>query len=276
MGPGLESVLDGALSAAKRVRSETALGEGPVSIAAAACQLARDLHGELAQRRAVLVGAGDMGELIAEGLLAAGLGHLDVTASRASRAETLARTLNAHVIGFDKLGDTLPMADIVLAAVGGRTVTFSTESVGRALKARRRRPVFLIDCAIPGDIDPAVNRLDGAFLYDLADLERVAMKGRTSREQSAVTARAIITEEVEAFGKERDARQAVPTIVDLRSYFEEQRLSVLDENLPTSEATRLLINRLLHNPSEVLKEAAASGEDWQSMERLLKKLFRLE
>ncbi len=276
IGSGLEGILDAALSAAKRVRSETAIGEGPVSIAAAACQLARDLHGDLSSRRAVLVGAGDMGELVAEALLTAGLGHLDVTAPRASRAETLARTLNAHVIPFDQLTETLPQADLVLSAVGGLTVTFSADRVARALKARRRRPVFLIDCAIPGDFDPAVNRLDGAFLYDLADLERVALKGLSSREQSAVTARAIIAEEVAAFGKERTARKAVPILVDLRRWFEEQRLGVLDENLPSSEATRLLINRLLHNPSEVLKEAAAAGEDWEAMERLLKKLFRLE
>lgn len=276
MGTGLEGVLDAALSAAKRVRTETAIGEGPVSIAAAACQVARDLHGDLSTRRAILAGAGDMGEMVAESLLAAGLGHLDVTAPRTSRAEAVARALNANVIPFESLPETLPLADVVLSAVGARVVTFGTDVVARALKARRRRPVFLVDCAIPGDVDPAVNRLDGAFLYDLTDLERVAMKGRSSREQSAVAARAIVEEEVAAFGKDRTARQAVPVIVGLRRYFEDQRLGVLDENIPSSEATRLLINRLLHNPSEVLKEAAAQGEDWQSMERLLKKLFRLE
>lgn len=276
MGPGLDNVLDAALSTAKRVRNETAIGEGPVSIAAAACQLARDLHGDLAQRRALLVGAGDMGELVAESLLAAGLGHLDVTAPRASRAESLARSLGAHVVAYEILAETLPLADVVLAAVGGRVVTFSADAISRALKARRKRPVFLIDCAIPGDIDPAVNRLDGAFLYDLADLERTAMKGRNNREQAAVAAHAIIEQEVAAFGDAHASRQAVPALVTLRSWFENQRQAVLAEPVSAEEATRLLINRLLHDPTEVLKQAAITGEDWDEMERLLKKLYRLE
>ncbi len=276
MGANLDGVLDAALSTAKRVRSETSIGEGPVSIAAAACQLARDLHGDLSSRRALLVGAGDMGELVAESLLAAGLGRLEVTAPRITRAEAVARALNAHVVPYEDMSDILPMADVVLAAVGGRSVAFTSDAVARALKARRRRPVFLIDCAIPGDIDPAVNRLDGAFLYDLADLERVALKGRTSREQAAVSAKAIIEDEVAAFGKERISRQAVPAIVELRQYFEEQRQAVLEDNLSAPEATRLLINRLLHAPSEVLKEGAVESGEWAEMERLLKKLFRLE
>ena len=276
MGPGLEGILDAALSAAKRVRNETAIGEGPVSIAAAACQLARDLHGDLASRRAVLVGAGDMGELVAESLLAAGLGHLDVTAPRASRAEALARTLNAHQLAYEALPDILPQADLVLTAVGGRTITFSTDLVARALKARRRRPVFLIDCAIPGDIDPAVNRLDGAFLYDLADLERVAMKGRSSRELAAVAAWAIMDAEVAAFAQQQNSRQAVPAIVALRQHFETVRQAIVAEGLDADEATRRLVNRLLHDPSEQLKQQAAEGSDSAAMEHLLKKLFRLE
>ena len=276
IGPGLDGVVDAALSAAKRVRNETAIGEGPVSIAAAACQLARDLHGDLSSRRALLVGAGDMGELVAEALLAAGLGRLEVTAPRASRAEAVAAALNAYVVPFESVVDVLPLADVVLSAVGGRAVAFSADAVARALKARRRRPVFLIDCAIPGDIDPAVNRLDGAFLYDLTDLEKVALKGRTSREQAAIAARAIVEEEVAAYGKDRTSRKAAPAIVELRQFFEDQRQAVLNENLPAAESTRLLINRLLHAPSEVLKDGAAGGEDWDQMERLLKKLFRLE
>ena len=276
MGPGLETVLDAALSAAKRVRNETAIGEGPVSIAAAATQIARDLHGDLSSRRALLVGAGDMGELVAESLLSAGLGHLDVTAPRASRAEAVARALNAHVIDYQSLTEALPLADVVLVAVGGRTVTFASDMMGRALKARRRKPMFLIDCAIPGDIDPAVNRLDGAFLYDLTDLEKVAMKGRSSREHAAVAAAAIIEQEVASFGQHQSSRQAVPAIVSLRQWFEDQRQAVLLENVSADEATRLLINRLLHAPSEELKATAADGPQWAEMERVLKKLFRLE
>lgn len=276
VGPQLEAALQAAQGAAKRVRSDTAIGEGPVSIAAAACELARDLHGDLSQRQGLLIGAGDMGELVAESLMAAGLARIEIMAPRASRAEALAEALDGYVVAFDQLVDALPKADVVLVAVGGRHVTLTAEMVGKAIKKRRRRPVFMIDCGIPGDVEPAVNRLDGAFLYDMADLERVALKSRSSREQAAVTAWAIIEQEVEAYVKGRMALAAVPAIVALRQHLDEMRQTVLAEVGDDAErATQLLVNRLAHAPSEVLKQAAASGGAWEHLEDALKKLFRL-
>ncbi len=274
----LEAVLQAALAAAKRVRSETAIGEGPVSIAAATVQLARDLHGDLDTRRGLLVGAGDMGELVAESLLAAGLAGLTVTAPRLVRAEALAQSLNSHVTPFETLRDALVGADIVLSNVGGRHMVLTSEIMTQVLRQRRRRPMFLVDIGIPGDIEPAVNRLEGAFLYDLADLERVALQGRATREQAARAAREIIDDEVAGFLKNRAARAAVPAIVALRHSFEAMRDAVLAEaGGDAAEATRLLINRLLHAPSEEMRAAASSGNaEWEAMERLLKTLFRLD
>lgn len=276
-GPELETVLQAAFGAAKRVRSETHIGEGPVSIAAAAVQLARDLHGELSTCSGLVVGAGDMGELVAESLLAAGLGRLSITAPRASRAEALAHTLNAHVVPFEDMKDALAGADVVVASTGGRHVLVTAEVVAAALKKRRRKPVFLVDAGIPGDIEPAVNRVDGAFLYDLNDLERVALEGRATREQAARAAWAILDDEVAGFLRGRAARVAVPAIVALRHRFEESRDAVLAESHGDADAaTRLLIHRLLHAPSEVMKSVAAEGTEWQQMEKTLRKLFRLE
>jgi glutamyl-tRNA reductase len=276
-GSDLETVLQAALAAAKRVRAETSIGAGPVSIAAATVQLARDLHGDLAGRRGLLVGGGDMGELVAESLLAAGLTGLTVTAPRQGRAEALAQSLNGHVVPFEQMREALVGADIVLSNVGGRHMVVTSETMTQVLRQRRRRPMFLVDMGIPGDIEPAVNRLEGAFLYDLADLERVALQGLATREQAASAARTIIDEEVAAFLKGRAARAAVPAIVALRHRFEAMRDAVLAETGgDAAEATRLLVNRLLHAPSETMRAAAAGGEEWEAMEKVLRALFRLD
>jgi glutamyl-tRNA reductase len=276
-GPELEAVLQAAFNAAKRIRSETRIGEGPVSIAAAAVQIARDLHGDLSRCTALLVGAADMGELVAESLQAAGIGRLLVTAPRASRAEALAVTLNANVVGFDALRDMLADADLVVCSVGTRAITITAEMMNAALKKRRRKPVFVVDAGIPGDVEPAVNRVDGAFLYDLADLEKVALEGRSAREQAARAAWAMLEDEVGGFLRGRAARVAVPAIISLRQRCDEIRDGVLAENPANADdATRLLLNRLLHAPTEVMKSVAADGPEWQAMEKTLRKLFRLD
>lgn len=280
-GADLEALMQAAYGAAKRVRSDTRIGERPVSIAAAAVQFAKDLHGDLDRCSALLVGAGDMGELVAESLLASGLTRLTVTAPRLTRAESVARTLNARVAPFDALPDALAEADIVLACVGGRHAVLTAEQITHALKKRRRKPIFLVDAGIPGDIEPAVNRIEGAFLYDLTDLERVALEGRANREAAARTAWGILDEELAGFFKGRAARTAVPAIVALRDRFERERVQVLrDAGGDADRATRLLIHRLLHDPSQVMKDIAGLGEaghaDWDQTEHTLRRLFRLE
>lgn len=280
-GADLEALLQAAYSAAKRVRSDTHIGERPVSIAAAAVQFAKDLHGDLDRCSALLVGAGDMGELVAEALQAGGLTRLTVTAPRLARAESVARTLNAHVRPFDSLTEALAEADIVLASLGSRHVVITAEQITQALRKRRRKPMFLVDAGIPGDIEPAVNRVEGAFLYDLTDLERVALEGRANREAAARTAWGILDEELSGFFKGRAARAAVPAIVALRDHFERARDQALREAAGDADkATRLLIHRLLHDPSEVMKDMAGLGAagrpDWELAEHTLRRLFRLE
>lgn len=279
-GKELEAVLQAAYGAAKRVRTETAIGERPVSTAAAAVELARGVHGDLGRCGGLLVGTGDMGELVAEALLAAGLGHLVVAHPRAGRAEATARTLNCHVAPFEDLAHALADADVLVTALGARRSIITAEMVKGALKSRRMRPVFLVDASIPGDIDTAVERLDGAFLYSLDDLESVAMRGRASRETEARTALNIIDDEVAGFLRGRAARAAVPTLTALRRHFETARDdAIADAGGDADKATRLLINRLLHGPSEALREIAALGSDGttdlRETERALNRLFRL-
>lgn len=276
-GPELEAVLQAAFAAAKRIRTETVIGEGPVSIAAAAVQMARDLHGDLSRCTVLLVGAADMGELVAESLLAAGVTRLLVTAPRASRAEAVAASLNGNVVGFETLREVLVDADVVVCSVGTRNITLTAEMMSAALKKRRRKPMFVVDAGIPGDVEPAVNRVDGAFLYDLGDLERVALEGRAGREQAARAAWGILEDEVGGFLKGRAARVAVPAIVSLRQHCEAMREAILAEHPGSPEdATRLLLNRLLHAPTEAMKSVAAEGPEWQTMEKTLRKLFHLD
>ena len=275
-GSGLEALLQAAYGAAKRVRNETAIGERPVSMASAAVQVARDLYGELDRRGGLLVGDGDMAELICENLKAADLTHLTAIHPLEARAEAVARTLDCHVAPYADLADRLADADVVVFSVGARRHALSADMMAAALGRRRHRPILLVDAAIPGDVEAAVNRMDEVFLYDLADLERVAMEGRGSREAEARTAWAIIDDEVAGFLKGRAERSAVPALVRLRRRFDEARAEVLaDSPTDAAEATRRLVNRLLHDPSEALKEMAGNS-DLTAGERLLERLFRLE
>ncbi|MTJ81555.1 MAG: glutamyl-tRNA reductase [Telmatospirillum sp.] len=279
-GAEMEALLAAAYGAAKRVRNETEVAERPVSIASAAVQFARDLHGDLSECTALLVGAGEMGALVAESVLAAGVRRMVVTAPRATRAESMAESLNCHVGAFEDLPQLLAEADVVVSSVSGRQAILGAEQVHQALRKRRKKPIFLVDVGIPGDIDPAVNRVDGAFLYDLNDLERLAMEGRASRQAAARDAWSIIDAEVASFTKGRAARTAVPAIVSLRGHFEHVREEVMAEAGDDAEkATRLLIGRLLHDPTEAMKDIAAGGDqtraDWIAAEHLLRRLFQL-
>jgi glutamyl-tRNA reductase len=282
-GSALEAILQAAYSAAKRVRNETAIGERPVSISAAAVQIAREVHGDLDRCTGLLIGAGDMGEMVARDLISAGLSQLTVTHPTEKRAEGVARALDAHVAAYDTLSILLAEADIVLAAAGRRRYLLTGDMVTAALGTRRQKPVFIIDAAIPGDVEPAVNRIDGAFLYDLGDLEGVAMGGRADREAEAQAAWRIIDAEVGDFLRGRAERSAVPALNLLRDHFEDSRTEVLaSAGHDADEATRLLVNRLLHVPSQVLKEQAAGqgrGQEeaeWRAMERMVRRLFRLD
>ena len=275
-GAAIEVILQAAYAAAKRARNETAIGERPVTIAAAAARLAQDLHGDLVKRSGLLIGTGEMGELVAEAMLAEGLGDLVVVHSAPARAEALARELNCHVADYDDMARLLDDADIVLTAQGARRHVVTADMMLVAIHRRRRRPVFLVDTSLPGDVDPSINRIDEAFLYDLADLEGVVMDGRASRESEAAKASGIVDAELKAFLLGRAERVAVPALGDLRGHFESVRDGVLKEaGGDADKATRLLINRLLHNPSEAMRGEAARGGGWTAAEDIIRRLFGL-
>lgn len=275
-GAELEAVFSAAYAAARRVRRETRIAERPVSIAAAALQLARDIHGDLDRCAALLLGPGEMGELIADQFGRAGLARL-VVCGPPARAERAAQRFGCNLLPLDELDEGLAAADIVIASLGSGRTVLTAPRVAATLRRRPRRPIFVIDAAIPADAEPAVNDLDGAFLYDLGDLERTALAGRAMREAASAEAWRIVDAELAAFAERRAARRAVPAVVALRRHVETLRRQALDEAGGDAEAaTRLLANRLLHDPSEVLRElAGASPGDVAAIEDLLRRLFRL-
>jgi glutamyl-tRNA reductase len=282
MGPQLEAMLRTAYAAAKRVRSETAIGERPVSMAAAAIRMAHGVHGDLARCTALLLGGGEMGELLAEQLRQSGLARAIVAHRSPARAALIAHRLGAHVHPFEELARALTDADIVIAALGDERQTVTAAAIRQALRARRQRPMICIDTAVPGDIEASVHDLDGAFRFDLGDLERLAVEGQSLRAGAADPAWAIIDAEAGAYAAAKASRQAAPAIVALRRHFESMRDQVMAEN-PGADAatvTRLLVNRLLHAPSTALRDLAANAAvdgagELMAIERMLARLFGL-
>ena len=272
----LESLFQAAYVAAKRVRTETGVGEGPVSIAAVATMLVGDLHGDLGKVSALLIGAGDMGEMVAEDMIGEGLTNLIVIHPRERRARRTAKVLGCTCDSFENLDALVPKTDVIIAALGGGGRIVGKDLVAAALKARRRRPILVVDTAVPGDVDPAVHDLDDAYVYDFGDLERIAMEGLVGRGTEAEAAQRIVDEEVRAYLSGRRERDAVPLVADLRQYFEQQRAQALAEaGGDADKATHLLVGRLLHGPSTRLRRAAAEADlDLAAAERLLAHLFQ--
>ncbi|MGE0715256.1 MAG: glutamyl-tRNA reductase [Alphaproteobacteria bacterium] len=275
VGGTLDLVLAGAYGAAKRVRSETAIGERPISIATAAVHVARDVHGDLADAAALVLGTGEMGEMLTDALAAGGVGRLMVADTGGPRPAALARRLPATLVPFAEPWRAIAAADIVVAAVGAAGWTIDAAAVRAALRLRRNRPIFLVDLGAPRDVEPAVERLDGAFVYTVDDLERLALDGRATRRDAATAAEAIVAEEVQRLLARIAGRDAAPAIRALAERFEAERRAALDDAGGDAErATELLVRRLLHGPATALRRMAADDPAGRAAaERLLGRLF---
>lgn len=272
VGSQLEHLLQSAFSAAKRVRSETEIGSNSVSIASVAVELARKIFGSLNGRTVFLVGAGKMSELAARHLVQQGAGAILVTNRTMERARQLAEPFKGRVIPFDKLHETASEADIVISSTGAPHPIFRREHAQQFLHRRRNRPMFFIDIAVPRDVDPAVNQLEGIFVYDIDDLQQVAASHMEERGRQAGDAESLIAAEVERFHQRRRAVNVAPAIVSLQHHFEEIRLAEIKrmharlgtltpEQAAAVEAlTRGLVNKFLHPPMQALKQAAREND----------------
>jgi glutamyl-tRNA reductase len=272
IGGQLEHLLQSTFAAAKRVRSETEIGSNSVSIASVAVELARKIFGSLNGRTVFLVGAGKMSELAARHLVQQGAGAILVTNRTQERARQLAEPFNGRVIPFDALYDAASEADIVISSTGAPHPIFRREHGQAFMHRRRNRPMFFIDIAVPRDVEPAVNQIEGIFVYDIDDLQQVAAAHLEERGRQAGDAEALIAAEVERFHQRRRAVNVAPAIVTLQRQAEEMRLAELkrmhaklgtlsEEQIAAVEAlTRGLVNKFLHVPMQALKQAAREND----------------
>jgi len=279
VGGHLEHLLQSTFAAAKRVRSETAIGSNSVSIASVAVELAQKIFGSLNGRTVFLVGAGKMSELAARHLVQQGAGAILVTNRTMERARQLAEPFKGRVIPFEQLYDAASEADIVISSTGAPHPIFRTEHCQNFMHRRRNRPMFFIDIAVPRDVDPAMNRLEGIFVYDIDDLQAVASSHLAERSRVAQDAEALVAAEVERFLERQRSVSAAPAIVALQRQAEELRQAELKraqarlgtlsaEQLAAVEAlTRGLVNKFLHPPMQALKQAAREN-DRERMETL--------
>ena len=279
VGAALDAVFQAAYAAAKRVRTETEIGHRPVSIAAAAGRIARDVQGDLSSSTVLIVGLGDMADIIVDQFRAMGVTRI-LQSGPSRRTEAAVRRSGFHFIPFDALDSSLQEAEVIVTSAGTGRFLVGPEAMYQALRQRRYRPVLLIDAGVPGDIDPATGELDGAFLYTLDDLERLAMEGRSTRTEASGAAWDIIDQEVEAWRRAHASRDAIPAIVALRTRFEALQAEILQASpdADAAEVSRRLINRLLHEPSNAIRDIAADGDksmDIEMADRLLRQLFRL-
>ncbi|HEY0760419.1 MAG TPA: glutamyl-tRNA reductase [Acidisarcina sp.] len=268
----LERLMQCAFTVAKRVRTETQIGSSSVSIASVAVELAQKIFGSLAGKTVFLVGAGKMSELAARHLLAHGATSIFVTNRTHDRAVRLAGAFNGQAIPFEELHKVADQADIIITSTGSPHVIFRREHGQQFLQRRRNRPMFFIDIAVPRDVDPDMNRVDGAFLYDIDDLQTVAGANMADRGLEAAQAEEIVAREVERYHQRGLALDAVPTIVGLQRQTEQMRqmelrraqsrlLSLTAEQQAAVEAlTRGLMNKFLHLPMQAVKNAAKSGD----------------
>jgi glutamyl-tRNA reductase len=268
-GPFLGKLFRQALHAGRRVRTETAVGESPASVPSAAAALAHQVFEELGDRRVLVLGAGKMSEATARNLVSRGA-QVAVVANRTlAHGEDLARQLGAEAVGLDGIAAELETADIVVSATSASGHVLSRDAVSAALRARKGRPLLLVDLAVPRDLDPAINDLEGCFLYDVDDLEAVVAETISGRRTEATRAERLVAEEADSFREWQAALDVVPTIASLRALVEEIRDSELAkaggrlserERRHVESVTSQILAKLLHLPTIRLKEAAAAAD----------------
>lgn len=272
LDPLLRKLYEHTLRVAKKVRTDTGIGEHAVSIPYAAIELAKKIFGELEGLSVLLVGAGKIGELTAQHLHGNGLRSIFVANRAFERAQELAQRFEGSAVRFDELRSQLERCDIVIASTAAPHFVIKPDDVEAALSARRRRDLFLIDLSVPRNIDPAVASIDGAYLYNVDDLREIADSNREVRLKKAEVAEQIVDREVEGFLHRLASQEAIPTILELQQRLEEIRAGELEKCLrkmgPVTAEQRAaiemltsgIINKVLHYPILRLKESSASAK----------------
>lgn len=268
----LDALMTRAFAVAKKVRSETAVASSSVSVASVAVELAQKIFGDLTGKVVYLVGAGKMCELAARHFMAKGANKVLVANRTYEKGVAFAQKFGGEAVPFDKLYETADRADIVLSSTGAPVTIFRKEHGEKFLAKRKNRPMFFIDIAVPRDIDPALNELDGIFVYDIDDLQQVVASHLGDRKREAQRAEAMIEEEVMKFQARLQTADVVPTIVSLQEHLETIRTAEIDrlrgrlgelsqeQEMAVEALTRGIINKIMHTPITTLKSAARDPE----------------
>jgi glutamyl-tRNA reductase len=263
-------VFSTAFTVGKRVRSETGLGEGAVSVSYAAIALAKKIFGNLSGRDVLVLGAGEMAELTGVHFQAQQVRGITIASRTLATAEALAAKLRGTAVAWSSLSDALKQADIVVSATGAASAVLTRRMVEDAMRGRRGRPLFVIDIAVPRDVEPEAGVLEQVFLYNIDDLQAIVQENLSRREAELARADAIVGEELAKFTAWLQSRRVVPTVVALRERFEQVRQSELrrleprlasltpDARARVDEITHLIVEKLLLTPTEQLK---AVGDD---------------
>ena len=285
-GAVLNKLFTWSFAVGKRVRADTGLGAGAVSVSYTAISLARKIFGSLKTLKVLVVGAGEMAELTATHLRSQQVGRIGVTSRTLARADALARKVDGTAVAWTALDDELLTADIVVTATAASTPLISTATIDRVMRARRNRPLFIIDIGLPRDVEPTAGDLEQVFLYNIDDLQSIVSDNLARRQEQTAQAEAIVSDEVGAFVVWLHSRGTIPTVVALRRRFEsvrqaelkrfESKLSGLsaEARARVDEVTQLLVQKLLLTPTERLKTAADEATATQYTE-VITQLFGL-
>lgn len=285
IGRQLNRLFQHTFSVAKQVRTDTAIGASPVSVAFAAVSLAKRIFANLSEHTALLIGAGETTELVARHLGEQGVKKMIVANRTVERAQTLANHFDAEAIALSDMPERLLEADIIIASTASQLPILGKGAVERALKSRKHRPMFMVDIAVPRDIEPEVGSLDDVYLYTVDDLHEVIEEGQQSREEAAKQAEDIIENQVDHFMGWLRSLKGVDTIRAFREQAEQKRDEQLaqakkqlaagkDPEEVINELARTLTNKLIHEPSAQLNQAAYSGR--KELLENARELFNLE
>ena len=282
----LDTLVTRAFSVAKRVRTETEIGVNAVSVSYSAVELAREIFGSLEGKKVMVVGAGKMSEAAARHLKRCGVAQIYVTNRTHERAVEMAQLFDGRIVDYTGFVSALPEVDIVIASSGAPHYILTKEAMRKVIEARKNRPMFLIDIAVPRNIEPVVNEIDNVFLYDIDDLQKVVDENLRERMKEAEDAELIIAEEVDRMVSRLKSREVAPTIVSLQEQLEQVRAAELARMrgkfgtlTPAQEEalealTRSIVNKIAHGPiSEMRKRAALpEGADFVAT---IRRVFRL-
>ena len=271
----LNNFLEHAYFAAKRVRKETNIGQGPVTIAAAAIRVARDINGDLSHCKAAIFGNDEATIFLTEHFKAANLSNFIFINENADNNNQSSTHLVGTSSNYGETEKMLMLVDIAIISTNNLNFTFTKEMMTSVIKKRQYKPLFILDVGVPSAIDPALEDIDEVFLYNLDDLERMALNGKNQRGSALTEAEKIIDEELEHFSKSIKGKNIEPLLREIINSMNQERLKVLKQkpNLSSEAISQLLINRLLHIPITTIKELYIDEELDERTELLIRKLF---